>query len=139
MLVLVTTKVLDAVALLNNRLPELSIFGKKYKLIKTFRIDPEMLGLQRKPYAVFVFSFYLGLLIFSLGLVMNRFTFLLYDGSSIAGLSFAAYGAYGIYKKEIISMTKVRQYGQEAIGTSIVYILIGMLLIAGTIHAIYKK
>lgn len=98
---MVTTKVLDAVALLNNKLPELSIFGKKYKLIKTFRIDPEMLGLQRKPYAFFVFS---------LGLVMNRFAFLLYDGSSIAGLSFAAYGAYGIYKEEIISLTKIRQH-----------------------------
>ncbi|MBI5675118.1 MAG: hypothetical protein HZC48_04685 [Nitrospirae bacterium] len=139
MLALVATKLLDAVALLNNRLPELSIFGKKYKLIKIFRIDPEMLGSQRKPFAAFVFSLYLGILIFSVGLVMSNLTFLLFIGSSIAGLSFVAYGAYGIYKKEIISPTKICQYGPEAIATSIVYILLGMCFIAGTIYAIYKK
>ena len=114
---------LDAVALWKDKLPEIQIVNRKINLIKIFRIDREMLGGHRKPYAAFRLCAASGLLILVIGILLQ--SFLKNFGFFILGFSFVAYGIYGIYKKEICDQWGSRSYGAGVIFIALMYILIG--------------
>lgn len=111
---------------------DVTLFGRTIRLKKIFRIEREMLGTHRRPFAMFTTSAISGIILLLTGL-LSKVPRLAKAGILCAALSCIVYGCYGILRKDIVGIGRVsveRAFGFEAIVDGLIFILMGISLIA---------